>query len=111
MKEKRITLKRKGKKVIFDSHEHYRSQILHKDYLPSWCLRIIAILYGKYEDYVLQRIDGVIFPCPMDGVFPLNCKNTKITTFITDTRKGKVSMHTIIGNRAAICVFFHSPER
>ena len=31
--------------------------------------------------------------------------------FITDIRKGKVKIHTAVGNRTAICVFFHSPER
>ncbi|MBQ6575165.1 MAG: glycosyltransferase family 4 protein [Lachnospiraceae bacterium] len=68
-----LKLKKKGKKVVFDSHEHYRSQILHKEYLPKICRKIIAGLYGAYEDNMLSKIDGVIFPCPMDGVFPLEC--------------------------------------
>ena len=66
-----LKLKKKGKKVIFDSHEHYRTQILNKEYLPKWCVKTISAVYGSYEDRVLEKIDGVIFPCPMDGKFPL----------------------------------------
>lgn len=71
-----LKLKKLGKKVIFDSHEFTRSQITNRDYLPKWIAGIISKAFGAYEDYVLRRIDGVFFPCPMDGKFPFKCKNT-----------------------------------
>ncbi len=58
-----LKLKRKGKKVIFDSHEFYGLQIKEKKYLPS-CLRsFIASLYMKYEAYVCRKLDAVVQVC------------------------------------------------
>lgn len=69
-----LKLKRKGKKVIFDSHEMYREQLKRKPYLPKWCTRLIAWGYGHYENHVLRHIDGVIFPCLKDGRHPFEGK-------------------------------------
>ena len=69
-----LKLKKKGKKVVFDSHELTRVQIREKPYLPKPILKIISLIYACYEDYVLRKIDGVVFPCLVDGVFPLNAK-------------------------------------
>ena len=66
-----LKLKKKGKRVIFDSHELSRQQIRIKPYLPLLIGALISNLYAMYENYVLARIDGVIFPCPINGVFPL----------------------------------------
>lgn len=65
-----LKLKRKGKKVIFDSHEFYALQLRQKPYLPGWCTRLIAALYAVYERHVLKRLDGVVFPCTMQGKNP-----------------------------------------
>lgn len=62
--------KRKGKKVIYDSHEFYRAQILTKTYIPFLFRKIIATSFGSYENYVAKRIDAVIFPCKIDGKHP-----------------------------------------
>lgn len=75
-----LKLKKKGKKVIFDSHEKYTEQLKDKPYLPSWMTRSVAKCYGVYERYVLKRIDAVIFPCTMGGKDPFEgqCKHTAI---------------------------------
>src|SRR5699024_1951567 len=39
-----LKLKRKGKKVVFDSHEFYREQITYKKYLGIFLPKIISIL-------------------------------------------------------------------
>lgn len=70
-----LKLKRKGKKVIFDSHELTRQQIRIKPYLPRRLAGLLSWLYSLYENRILCRIDGVIFPCPVDGKFPLPGKN------------------------------------
>ncbi|MDE5876025.1 MAG: glycosyltransferase [Muribaculaceae bacterium] len=59
-----LKLKRKGKKVIFDSHEDYPANISEKNYLPSIIANIISQLYSKYENRVLKNIDGVISVTP-----------------------------------------------
>ena len=66
-----LKLKKKGKKVIFDSHELTRQQIRIKPYLPPLAAKLASGLYAMYENHVLSEIDGVIFPCPINGAFPL----------------------------------------
>ncbi len=79
-----LKLKKKGKKIIFDSHELYRLQIAAKPYLPKWCAKWISRCYVYYEDYVLKRIDGVIFPCTINGKNPFEGKCT-YTALIDNT--------------------------
>lgn len=62
-----LKLLKKGKKVIFDSHEFYAQQILLKQYIPNPIRRLVSTIYEKYERYVLQRINGVIVPCLYNG--------------------------------------------
>ena len=62
-----LKLKRKGKKVIFDSHENYTAQILLKDYIPKCLRKGISKLYHLYETHVVRNIDAVIFPCTING--------------------------------------------
>lgn len=75
-----LKLKRKGKKVVFDSHEKYAEQLKGKPYLPGWCARIIAKAYAMYERYALRRIDGLVFPCLKDGKHPFTGMCRHITT-------------------------------
>lgn len=70
-----LMLKRMGKKVVFDSHEMTREQFLLKPYVNQFTGPLLTGVYGAYEDYVLKRLDGVIFPCPIEGRFPLPGKN------------------------------------
>lgn len=56
-------LKKKGKKVIFDSHEFYRDQIKSKDYLKGPLKNIVGKLYSIYESKILNIIDGFIYVC------------------------------------------------
>lgn len=61
------SLKRAGKKVIFDSHEFYSLQIREKDYIPKPLRNMIASLYGAFETRALRRIDAVVYPCTVQG--------------------------------------------
>ena len=70
-----LKLKRRGKKVIFDSHELTREQIQGKYYLSGFTRKCVSKIYSFYENYTLRRIDGVIFPCPINGEFPLPGKD------------------------------------
>lgn len=92
-----LKLRRKGKKVIFDSHEKYTEQMKDKPYLPKWVSRWIAKCYGIYERHALKQLDAVIFPCTMDGKNPF---------------KGQCKRSAIISNAAILGEFFdrYSPE-
>lgn len=70
-----LKLKRMGKKVVFDSHEMTREQFLLKPYVNQFTGTVLTRVYGAYEDFVLKRLDAVIFPCPIEGEFPLPGRN------------------------------------
>jgi glycosyltransferase involved in cell wall biosynthesis len=57
-------LKRKGKRVIFDSHENVPEQILHKEYLPKFSRRILSFLYRKFERRMVLKADGIVIVTP-----------------------------------------------
>lgn len=73
-----LKLKKQGKAVIFDSHEYNVRQIAIKPYLPSLIAKIVAAVYGVYESHVMRRIDGVVFPCLIDGKNPFEGKANRI---------------------------------
>lgn len=75
-----LKLKKKGKKVVFDSHEMYVEQIMLKNYLPRWTRSLVAALYGVYENYVLKRIDGITFESLRGGTHPFagRCPHTAL---------------------------------
>ena len=64
-----LKLKRRGKKVVFDSHELYTVLLRAKHYLRGLA-PLAARVYGCLERYVLRRIDAVIFVAPRDGKDP-----------------------------------------
>lgn len=76
--------KHSGKKVIFDSHEYYREQILYKDYIPKLFRIFISKLYSAYENKICKWLDAVIFPCPIEGKHPFEGK-VKLYEFINNT--------------------------
>lgn len=72
-------LKKKGKKVIFDSHEDYSLQ--YRVYLkdqPRIIRETYALFYRYYETIVSRKIDAVIFPTTRDGVNPFENRSPKV---------------------------------
>jgi len=59
-----LKLKRRGKKVIFDSHEDLPVQLLNKSYSRKWVLKILSRVSAIYETYVCRRLDGVVAATP-----------------------------------------------
>ena len=59
-----LKLKKKGKKIIFDSHEDIPATIVDKNWIPSLLRKIIANAYKKYETYSVGKIDAVVTATP-----------------------------------------------
>ncbi len=57
-------IKKRGKKVIYDSHEDIPSDILEKTYLPKWSRRIVSLLYEFYEKRTLKYFDAIVTVTP-----------------------------------------------
>ena len=63
-----LKLARRGKRVIFDSHEDYPTQIMEMGWIPVPLRRLISGAYKAYETHVVKNLDAVLFPCLKNGV-------------------------------------------
>jgi glycosyltransferase involved in cell wall biosynthesis len=59
-----LKLKRKGKKVVFDSHEDVPKQIMAKHWIPKIIRLPVARFFGLIEHFVLSRVSGVVAATP-----------------------------------------------
>lgn len=57
-------LRRKGKIVIFDSHEDLPRQILGKAYIPKVARKFISGLMEWYEDYCCKKYSAIVTATP-----------------------------------------------
>jgi len=55
-----LRLKKRGKKIIFDSHEDVPNQILYKGYIYYPLRKILSKVYARFERYCLRQYDAVI---------------------------------------------------
>ena len=85
-----IKLIKKGKKVIFDSHEDIGASILSKHYLYSILRPLIYIIYIIYEKHMLKKFSALIAPTPFikKKLNSINFLSTQICNYpIIDKRK------------------------
>lgn len=59
-----LKLKKKGKKVIFDSHEDTSALIMEKKYIPGLLRKMVSKTYRAFERHICKRLDGVIYVTP-----------------------------------------------
>lgn len=57
-------LLKRGKKVIYDSHEDVPRQILAKEWIPLFLRKPISIFFEMYENRVAKKISAIIAPTP-----------------------------------------------
>ncbi len=104
-----IMLKKKGKVVIFDSHEFYGVQIEIKEYIPLGIRKLIAKAYRSFETWVCKKIDAVIAVCTIDGedyfsnrtnktVFVANLPDTTIFSKETHIDRTKLNAVVYVGS-------------
>jgi glycosyltransferase involved in cell wall biosynthesis len=59
-----LKLKKKGKKVVFDSHEDVPEQIKEKIWIPYIIRLSLSAIYKLYQKYICRRIDAIISVTP-----------------------------------------------
>jgi len=74
-----LKLKKKGKKVIFDSHEDIAEDILTKSWIPPFLRKTVSIFLSLYIKYSLSKFDYIIAATPF-----IKDKYSKINTKIID---------------------------
>lgn len=57
-----VKLAKRGKAVVFDSHEFYREQLRSKPYLSKPVAAVVAKMYGLYEAHALRHFAAVVVP-------------------------------------------------
>lgn len=100
-----LKLKKRGKCVIFDSHEIVRNDIKDKEYIPIFFRAGIAKMYAIFEDYILKRIDSVIGVTPLAiRVLGKSGNNvTMITNFPKTIVEGKNSPEVECWREKQLC--------
>lgn len=76
-------LKRKGKKVIYDSHEDFPQQIKSKEYLPFFLRSILSFGVLMLEKNIFSRLDALISVSPniVERLQKINSNTYQITNF------------------------------
>jgi glycosyltransferase involved in cell wall biosynthesis len=59
-----LKLHKKGKKVIYDSHEDVPRQILGKHWIPKPFRLLISKVYETFENYICKRLDFIVVSTP-----------------------------------------------
>lgn len=81
-------LKKKGKIVIFDSHESVPEQIMTKEYIPIPFRKLISKTYERYEKRILKKMSAVITVTPhiLERLSKINSNSVQITNYpiVTD---------------------------
>ncbi len=76
-------LKRKGYRVIFDSHEDVPMQILTKEYLPTWGKKPLSAIYSVWERKHLAHYDALVTVTPtiLDRLKRINSNTVMVTNY------------------------------
>jgi glycosyltransferase involved in cell wall biosynthesis len=124
-----LALKRRGKIVIFDSHEDVQRQLLSKPYLGPLSRRVVSRSFALLERYACARFDGIIGATPSirDSFLKINPRTVDVNNFplmseltSVGTRAENLAEVSYVGGISAIRgirelvkagEFLHSPTR
>lgn len=78
-----LSLQKRGKRVVFDSHEDVPMQILTKEYLPEWSKQPLSKLYAARERRLLARYDALVTVTPtiLERLQQINPVSVMVTNY------------------------------
>ena len=76
-------LKRRGKKVVYDTHEDLPRQIISKGYIYKGIRKFVANRVEKFENRICRQLDGVITATPHinDRFIKVNSNSLNVNNF------------------------------
>jgi len=95
-----LSLKKLGKKVIFDMHENVPADISEKEYIPGILRKPLSFIYEKLENYSVKRFNGIVSTRQSinDRLTKYNNNIGLVTNFpeiVTKIEKTETSLKTI----------------
>lgn len=78
-----LRLKKRGKIVIFDSHEDYSVLMLEKKYIPSLLRKPVQYIFNIYQNKVLKKLDAIVGVTPhyIEKFKKINPKTVLVTNY------------------------------
>ncbi len=78
-----LKLKKAGRKVIFDSHEDFASDLLTKNYIPMFLRYIMSATFKIYDSWACKKFDTIVTATPAIAKLYSNrgCKTVIINNF------------------------------
>ena len=78
-----LKIKKKGKKIIFDSHEDVPAYISTVSYIPGVLRKVVAYLFSYYEKVVLKKYDALVSVTPfiVNRLLKINPNTYLITNY------------------------------
>ena len=78
-----LFMKKRGKMVIFDSHEDYPALFLEREWIPTFLRKLFAKIYETFEKRVFKKLDGIICveDYQRDRIKKINSNVTIITNY------------------------------
>lgn len=78
-----LMLKKKGKIVVFDSHEDVPNQILSKKWIPLFLRKSVSFLYTMFEHSALSKFDALVSVTPIltKRLLKINLNTYQITNY------------------------------
>jgi glycosyltransferase involved in cell wall biosynthesis len=101
-----LKLKKKGKKVIFDSHEDLPRQILEKDWIPKIFRHLISRLTEIYINRSIKYFNAVLTVTPhiVDVLRKSSSNVVMITNYpIVDVNKENITFEDYISKKNILC--------
>lgn len=99
-------LKKREKKVIFDSHEDTEKQIAEKEWIPKPIRKTVSFLYKNYAKSIMNKLDALITVTPsiVEKLRRYNSNTVMITNYpridkLSDATDDFISM----GKKRYIC--------
>ncbi len=90
-----LKIHKKGKKIIYDSHEDFPAHIKYKYYIPKWFRNPMSWFWLKYEEHAFRKFNALVSVTPsiVDRLKSINPLTFQITNYPKFEERASVSLN------------------